>query len=156
MRMNALICAACLLIGIAQCVIAAQNKNDSDQHSIAVLKATPVAKVEAGMPDKALGEWLAGNSKGSEVQYTAQSCEASDAQKQEMGAGPFQCVTASLKDGWVILQFIVAAPEKSGDQQATKCRFLFGQEGPPAGSPMKRPTRKISKLSDLRAMLGWE
>lgn len=155
MRTKALICAACLLIGIAQCVMAAQNKSDPEQRSIEALKTTPVAKIEAGMPDKPLGEWLAANSKGSEVQYTAQSCKASDDQKQQMGSGPFHCVTATLKDGWVVLQFVVAAPGKSSDQ-AGQCRFLFGQEGPPAGSPMKRPTRKISKLSDLRTMLGWE
>lgn len=154
MRMKVLICAACLLIGISQCVMAEQNKNDSGQRSIEALKATPVAKIEAGMPDKSLGEWLVANAKG-EVQYTAQSCEASDDQKQQMGSGPFHCVTATLKEGWVVLQFVVAAREKSSAQSA-RCRFLFGQEGPPAGSPMKRPTRKISKLSDLRTMLGWE
>lgn len=62
----------------------------------------------------------------------------------------------TLLRGWVVLNFAVTGPEKSGDAGPVQCRYLIGREGPPPDSSMKRPTRVIFKLSDLRTMLGWE
>jgi hypothetical protein len=136
-----------LVAGIASFLAYAQNKNQASQNWIDGLKATPVARFEAGMPEKPLGEWLVANARGSEVQYTVEPCAGE-------GTGPM-CIRATLGQGAVVLKFVVAAADKSGGPQAVSYRFLVGWEGPPPGSSMKRPTRKISKLSDLRTMLHW-
>lgn len=66
---------AALLAGIAPNLMSAQSKNEAEQRWIDSLKATPVARIETGMPEKPLGEWLVANAKGTEVRYTVESCE---------------------------------------------------------------------------------
>lgn len=141
-----IIMAAALLIGVMPSLVSAQNKTVTYQRWIEGLKATPVAKFEAGMPEKPLGEWLVANAKASEVQYVVEPCT---------GKGPL-CIRVTSWKGWVVLRFVLDGTNQGGDPQAAKYRFWFGWEGPPPGSSMKRPDRYIFKLSDLRTKLHWE
>jgi hypothetical protein len=134
-----------LLAGIAPNSMFAQNKPQTHQRWIEALKATPVVSFEAGMPEKPLGEWLVDNAKSSEVQYTVEPCEGND--------GP-SCIRVTTLQGSVVLKFVISASQ--GQPQTGRFTFWGGWEGPPPGSPMKRPTRKISKLSELRTMLHWD
>lgn len=155
MRMKAVISSACLVVGIAPYLMSWQSKNAAEQHWIDALKAIPVARIEPDMPERPLGEWLVANAKGTEVEYTPESCADSG------GANPkprkdSRCVRVTLLRGSVVLKFAISGVEENGNPGPVECRYLIGWEGPPPGSAMKRPTRAIRKLHDLRTMLGWQ
>ena len=147
-----LVIGTALLAGIAPGCISAKTIDDGGQRAIDGLRATPVAKIETDMPDKPLGEWLEANAKGSEVQYAIESCESTQ-QKLSKDA---RCIRVTSLGGSVVLKFAVIASEKRSAPGPLQCRYLIGWEGPPPGSPMKRPTRALYKLNDLRTLLHWE
>lgn len=147
------ITAVCLVMGIAASVKPGQQIK-SEQHWIDALKATPVARIEADMPEKQLGEWLVANAKGTEVRYEAESCADFANANPKLSEGS-HCAMVTLLRGSVVLKFAVAGFRNSPERGPLQCRYLIGWEGPPPGSPMKRMTRPIRKLSDLRTMLQW-
>jgi hypothetical protein len=154
MRIKSTIGAVCVLAGIASCPTSAQSKNAAEQHSIDVLKAIPVARIEPDMPKQPLGEWLVANAKGTEVEYTPESCADFGDANPKPGKDD-RCVMVTLLRGSVVLKFAVSGAE-DGNLGPVQCRYLGGWEGPPPGSAMKRPTKAIRKLHDLRTMLGWQ
>jgi hypothetical protein len=118
---------------------------------IAKLKATPLADMESGLPDKTFGKWFAEQSGSGQPQYAVHPCEGDDQPN-----GPM-CVVASAKVSRVRkleLTFALMGGErtvqndKNPEQKQATCRFLIGSVGP-SDSQMKFPTRVIRKLSDL-------
>jgi hypothetical protein len=132
-----------------------QSKNAAEQHWIDALKAIPVARIEPDMPKQRLGEWLVANAKGTEVEYTPESCAGFAGANPKPGKDS-RCVMVTLLRGSVVLKFAISGAEEHGRPGPVQCRYLGGWEGPPPGSAMKRPTKAIRKLHDLRTMLGWQ
>ena len=130
----------------------AQKKpaQDNSAQWIAKLKATPLADIESGLPDRTFGKWFADQARPGVPQYTAKPCEIGES------SGPM-CVVASAnvsRTKRLELTFALMGGERTvqndknpAAKQAT-CRFLVGSVGP-RDPRMKFPTQVIRKLSDL-------
>ncbi|MGZ4845226.1 MAG: hypothetical protein ACXVJ1_10845 [Candidatus Angelobacter sp.] len=151
-----------LLIGLfAGNRCSSQGKGqDHSQAWVERLKTTPVARMEAGLPEASFADWFADLVKPSQTEYEVKEC-------QETPAAPTSqkrllCVfayTKPLEPDWnraIQLNFVVGilTPSQKGtiDAKPVPCRFLSGFEGP-SNPRMKRPTRWISKLSELERLL---
>jgi hypothetical protein len=139
---------ALLLVGLFTGNCNSQGKTH-DPDWIERLKTTPVARIEAGLPDKAFDPWLAEQTKGAQPKYQLGQCEA------EGSASPIQCITVTAEVAPVRqLELVFAVPRdaigKHGDVPV--CTFVRGSIGP--GDPRsKQPTRLIRRLSELGATL---
>ena len=124
--------------------------HDNNAQWIARLKATPLADIESGLPDRTFDKWFADQARPGVPQYTAKPCEAGEAN------GPM-CVVASAnvsRTKRLELTFALMGGERAvqndknpAAKQAT-CRFLVGSVGP-RDPRMKFPTQVIRKLGDL-------
>ena len=144
-----------------RCGSQAKRLDISSQAWIERLKSTPVAKMEAGLPETSFGSWFADTIKPSEAGYEVNECQGTNGSDASANQERLLCVFAYTKPpqpGWnrgVQLTFVVGVlpGSKNGtDAKPVPCRFLGGWEGP-ANPSMKRPTRGISKLGDLERML---
>jgi hypothetical protein len=129
-----------------------QRQLTEDEAMISRLKNTPMGKLEAGLPDQRFDAWFAERRKDTEIRYEAEACDDVYSRTPYAGKGPLKCVTAISVQGIgseLVLRFVAAVPGKDGKLKTVDCIFLGGSEGPPPGSPMKRPTREISRLSDF-------
>jgi hypothetical protein len=120
---------------------------------IASLKATSLADMEPGLPDKTFGKWFADQARPGVPHYAVKECAAPSAGESKVP----MCVVASAKVSSVRrleLTFALMGGErtvqndKNPAAQQTTFRFLVGSVGP-SDPRVKVPTRVISRLSDL-------
>ena len=116
----------------------------NDQQWIERLKSTPVAKIEAGLPEQSFADWFAAQVNHSEPQYEAVPCPEQQ--------GTCVKVSTTINVHRVEMVFLVATVDAAGNAKPIDCQFLSGSYGP-ADPRMKFPTRKLSKLSDLPKLL---
>lgn len=159
-RAKVVISALCLLAGMSSLVLIA-SENKHDQRWIDRLKATPVASLEAGLPEKPFGEWFADQVKPATPKYEVNDCGERNGTADEKGKEfPF-CVTAMadvpavrrLELSFVVGTYVV--PAEAGartEEKPAKVEFMHGSIGP-SDPRSKQPTRQIRKLSDVSALL---
>ena len=123
------------------------SQSPDGQNWIEKLKQTPVATMEAGLPQKAFNQWLAELTKSAQPRYELGGCETGDT----AAAGKCITVTADAGVRRVELTFAVP-PESAGKASQQACTFVRGAIGP-SDPRSKQPTRLVRKLSDLPAML---
>jgi len=134
-----------LVVGL---IAGSRCSSQSGQDWVEKLKKTPVATMEAGLPQKAFNQWLVELTKSAQPKYELGDCETGDA-----GAAG-KCITVTADAGSmrrVELMFAVPA-ESAGKASDQACTFLRGTIGP-SDPRSKQPTRLLRKLSDLPAML---
>ena len=128
------------------------NAQNDDAKWINRLESTPVSQMEDGLPNKPFGAWLSEHTRDADVNYMIEACDGS-AHTESLENGTFSCVTVTSVRGAnseSVMRFLV-----TGDHQGHyTCKFVIGQEGPPPGSAMKRPTRVFRKLSEMTARLA--
>jgi hypothetical protein len=126
---------------------------------IARLQATPVSAIEPGLPEKPFDDWFSEHTHGAQVRYVIEACDPST-QTELLKKGSFSCVTATATRGMgsqITMKFLVVIDEgRRVSPKPFACRFVFGSEGPPPGSPIKVATRLFRKLSEMAAFLGWQ
>ena len=131
----------------------------SESAWIARLQATPVSAIEPGLPERPFDDWFSEHTHGAQVRYVFEACDLS-AQTESLKKGSFSCVTATATRGLgsqITMKFLVMTDEdKRVSPRPFACRFMFGSEGPPPGSPIKIATRVFRKLSEMAAFLGWQ
>ena len=117
-----------------------------NQNSIEDLKKTPVAKLEAGLPEKAFDSWLKELTKSAQPKYEMTDCQASGT-----GAtGKCISVTADAEPMRRVALFFAIPADSTA--QASVCTFLRGTVGP-SDPRNKQPTRLVRKLTELEGML---
>lgn len=128
-------------------------QNDSpevdDAKWIAQLKSTPLSEIEAGLPATPFGKWLDERGKRAEVLYFVEACDGS-ARTESLKKGSFSCVTTTETWGighQEVMRFLLTGDQ--GSRGKPGCRFVIGSQGPPPGSPIKKPTRGFYKLSEM-------
>jgi hypothetical protein len=131
---------------------------DHSQAWIDRLKATPVAQMEAGLPEESFADWFADRVKPSETGYEIRECRQSNNPYASVNAQRFLCVLAFTKPPqpgwrrWIQLDFIVGVLPSSTtaatNAKPVPCRFWFGWDGP-SNPQMLRPSYIIRKLSYL-------
>ncbi len=135
---------------------ALQNSAD-DAKWISQLKSTPLSHMEQGLPNKPFDAWLGEHKKDAEVNYMIEACDGS-ANTESLEKGTFSCVTVTAVRGAgseLVMRFLVTSDHGAKSSHAQYiCKFVIGQEGPPPGSLMKRPTRVFRKLSEMTALLA--
>lgn len=124
------------------------SQSGGGQSWIEKLKQTPVATMEAGLPQKAFNQWLVELTKSAQPRYEVGDCETGDA------AAAGKCITVSADTGPMRrLELMFAVPAETGGKASEQpCTFLRGTIGP-SDPRNKQPTRLVRKLSDLAAML---
>lgn len=123
------------------------SQSGGGQNWIEKLKQTPVATMEAGLPQKAFNEWLMELTKSAQPKYEPGDCETRDA-----GAAG-KCITVTSDAGLRRVELMFAVPaESAGKASEQACTFLRGTIGP-SDPRSKQPTRLVRKLSDLETML---
>jgi hypothetical protein len=129
----------------------------ADSKWIAQMKSTPMSEMEPGLSGRAFGDWFDEHTKNEEVHYRIAACDPL-ANTESLKKGTFSCVTVTAIRGAaseVVMRFLVAAdPGNAASQKQSACRFIFGTEGPPVGSSIKRMTRFFWKLSAMTTILG--
>jgi hypothetical protein len=145
-----------LFLGLFAGGVCSSQGQDQNQAWIKRLKTTPVAQMEAGLPEESFADWFADRVKPSETGYEVKECQAKPAGASSRDR--FLCVFAYTKPpqpGWnrgIQLNFIVGVFPRSakGATEATPvpCRFVIGWDGP-SNPQMKRPTYGIFRLSEL-------
>jgi len=137
------------------------KRHEPSQMWIERLKNTPVAQMEAGLPETSFAGWFADIVKPSQAEYEVKACQETNSPDAPANQEHLLCVfayTKPLQPDWqrgIQLSFVVGIlpPSRYGtDTKPVPCRFLGGWEGP-SYPQMKRPTRRIAKLSDLEKML---
>lgn len=123
------------------------------------LKATPVAQMEAGLPNVNFADWFADRVKPSATGYEVRECQEPDKPTPSANPQRLLCVLAYTnppQPGWnrgIQLNFVVGVtrPSATGatDAKPVPCRFLTGSNGP-SDPHMARPTYRIFKLSELK------
>jgi hypothetical protein len=135
---------------------ALQNSAD-DAKWISQLKSAPLSQMEQGLPNKAFATWFGEHTKDAEVKYFVEACDGS-ANVESLVKGTYSCVTVTAVRGASsesVMRFLVTGDHAAqGSQGQYTCKFVIGQEGPPPGSAMKRPTRVFRKLSEMTALLA--
>ena len=154
-----------LIVGLAACaasVVLSNGSNaikTSESAWITRLQVTPVSAIESNLPEKLFGDWFSEHTHGAQLRYVIEACDPS-ANPESLKKGSFSCVTATATRGLgsqITMKFLVASEEdKRVSPKPFACRFMFGSEGPPPGSPIKIATRVFRKLSDMAAFLGWQ
>jgi hypothetical protein len=153
-----------LLIPVAMCAQTkpAQTKpakKNSTQDAkgllwIAKLKATSLADMESGLPDKTFGKWFADQARPGVPHYAVKECGAPTAGEQSKGP---MCVVASAKVSSVRrleLTFAMMGGERTVQNDKnpavpqTSFRFLVGSVGP-SDPRVRVPTHVLTRLSDL-------
>lgn len=112
------------------------------------LQATPVAKIEAGLPQKPFNQWLVELTR-SEPRYEMSDCETNGS------SATGKCVTVTADTApmrRVELTFAVPAESSAKAGERAVCTFVRGSIGP-SDPRMKAPTQVIRKLSDLGKLL---
>ena len=124
------------------------SSQSGGQNWIEKLKQTPVATMEAGLPQKAFHQWLVELTKSPQPRY-----ELGDFETGGPGAGS-KCITVMADaESMRRLELIFAVTaESSGKASEQACTFVRGTIGP-SDPRNKQPTRLVRKLSDLPAML---
>jgi hypothetical protein len=135
---------------------AAQSRDD--QRWIDQLKKTPVGQIEAGLSEASFADWFADLVKPSQTEYEVKECQETYDPSAPTNRPRLLCVfayTKPLEPDWnraIQLNFVVGvltpSKKETTDAKPVPCRFLGGFEGP-SNPKMKRPTRRISKLSEL-------
>ena len=137
------------------------KRQEPAQMWIERLKNTPVGQMEAGLPESSFAGWFADLVKPLQAEYEVKECQETDSPDAPVNQQRLLCVFAYTKPpqpDWqrgIQLSFVVGIlpPSRYGtDTKPVPCKFLGGWEQP-SNPQMKRPTRKISKLSDLEKML---
>jgi len=123
------------------------SQSGGGQNWIEKLKQTPVATMEAGLPQKPFNQWLVELTKSAQPVYELGDCETG-------GAGAAgKCITVTADAGMRRLELMFSVPaESAGKASQQACTFLRGTIGP-SDPRNKQPTRLVRKLSDLAAML---
>lgn len=159
MRTKALIGALCLLAGMSPRLTASENKDE--QRWIDRLKATPVASLEAGLPDKPFGEWFTDQVKPATPKYEVNDCGERNGTPDERGKQFPLCVTASadvptvrrLELSFIVGSYVVPVDANARtEEKPAKVEFMHGSLGP-SDPRSKQPTRPVRKLSDVPALL---
>jgi len=133
------------------------NAQNDDAKWIDRLKFTRLSQMEDGLPNQPFGAWLGEHSRNAEVNYMIEACDGS-ANTGSLEKGTFSCVTVTAIRGAgseLVMRFLVTSDQ--GAQSSHRqyiCKFVIGQEGPPPGSAIKRPTRVFRKLSEMTALLA--
>lgn len=124
------------------------SQSADGQNWIEKLKQTPVATMEAGLPQKAFNQWLAELTKSAQPRYEFGDCETGDA------AATGKCITVTADAAPMRrVELTFAVPPESADKASQQaCTFVRGTIGP-SDPRSKQPTRLVRKLSDLAAML---
>jgi len=137
------------------------KRHEPSQMWIERLKNTPVAQMEAGLPESSFAGWFADIVKPLQAEYEVKACQETNSPDASTNQQRLLCVFAYTKPpqpDWqrgIQLSFVVGIlpPSRYGtDAQPVPCRFLGGWEQP-SNPKMKRPNRGISKLSDLEKIL---
>jgi hypothetical protein len=152
-----------LLVGLFAGAKCNGQGNGQQQSWVDQLKKTPVDQIEPGLSQTNFAQWFADLVKPNQIDYEIQECvdeNPARAESQER----LLCVVAYTKppqphwNRWIQLRFVVGVSVPSGkagtraEVKPVACRFLGGSEGP-SNPAMKRPTRMISKLSELEKLL---
>lgn len=154
-----MIAAACLLAGIGACLVSGQNEHD--QRWIDRLKRTPVASIEGGLPQTPFAEWFADQVKPSTPKYEVNDCGERNGTADEKGKQFPLCVTASadvptvrrLELSFVVGSYVVPVNGSAAtEEKPAKVEFMYGTLGP-SDPRSKQPTRRVSKLTDVPALL---
>jgi hypothetical protein len=129
-----------------------------DQRWIEQLKKTPVDQIEAGLSGASFANWFADRVKPSETGYEVKECQELTNPTASVKPQRLLCIfayTKPLVPGWnrgIQLDFVVGvlstSPKGATEVKPVPCRFLIGWDGP-SNPQMKRPTYRISKLSEL-------
>ncbi len=127
---------------------------------IELLKATPVSRIEAGLPGTRFDRWFADQVRPAEPKYELDDCGERSGTPEERGKQFPMCatVTAIVEIRKIQLSFVVGTyvvPSNGSDAAAekpAKVSFFSGSIGP-SDPRMKFPTRAIRKLSDLEKLL---
>jgi hypothetical protein len=136
-----------LLIGLFAGNRCSSQGKDRNQSWIERLKITPVARMEAGLPEKPFDQWLTGRLKADPPKYQLGDCQGT-------GGGSAKCilVTAETAPGRKTeLTFSIPAESSGTAGEAAVCSFMRGVIGP-SDPRSKQSTRLIRKLSELEAM----
>jgi hypothetical protein len=137
------------------------KRHEPTQMWIERLKSTPVARMEAGLPESSFAAWFADIVKPLQAEYEVKECQETSSPDAPINHERHLCVFAYTKPpqpDWqrgIQLSFVVGIlpPSRYGtDTKPVPCRFMGGWEGP-SNPQIKRPARKISKLRDLERML---
>ncbi len=127
---------------------------------IELLKATPVSRIEAGLPGIRFDRWFAEQVRPAQPKYELDDCGERNGTPEERGKQFPTCATVTAIVGIrkVQLSFVVGTyvvpPNGSDavDEKPAKVSFFGGFIGP--GDPrMTFPTQAIRKLSDLEKLL---
>ena len=147
-----------LLLGLFAGGRCSSQGQDRQQSWIERLKATPVAQMEAGLPNVSFADWFADRVKPSEIGYEIKECQEPDKPTPSTNPQRLLCVSAYTKPpqpGWyrgIQLNFVVGilSPSATGatDAKPVPCRFLIGSDAP-SNPQMKRPTYFFFKLSEF-------
>lgn len=138
-----------LLIGLfagSRCSSQGQGP-DQNQAWIDRLKSTPVARMEAGLPEKPFDQWLTDHVKPSPLKYQPGDCQAG-------GGASGKCILVAAETAparKLELTFSIPAERTATAGEASVCSFVSGAIGP-SDPRSKQPTRLIRKLSELEAM----
>jgi hypothetical protein len=117
--------------------------NGQEQSWIDRLKNTPVARIEAGLPEKPFDQWLAQQSKAAQPKYELGDCDSE-------GGASGKCITVSAEVAPIRkMELMFAVPQ---DKAGAVCTFVRGTIGP-SDPRSKQPTRLVRKLGELEAML---
>ena len=138
-------------------VNALQNSVD-DAKWIAQLKKAPLSQIEEGLPNKAFALWFSEHTKDAEVNYQIEACDGS-ANVESLAKGTYSCVTVTAVRGAAsesVMRFLVVSEGENIRAGKYSCKFVIGQDGPPPGSMVKRPTRVFRSLSEMIKALGWQ
>ena len=125
------------------------QKTSRNQTWTKKLQTTPVAKIEAGLPQKPFNQWLVELTR-SEPKYEMSDCETSGS------SATGECITVTADTApmrRVELTFAVPAERSVNAGEGAVCTFVRGSVGP-SDPRMKAPTRIIRKLSELEKLLG--
>lgn len=158
-QIKAVIIAACLLAGIAPCMMSGQNKHD--QRWIDRLKRTPMSSLEANLPQKPFAEWFADQVKPSTPRYEVNDCGERNGTADEKGKQFPLCVTASadvpavrrLELSFIVGSYVVPVNgSEATEEKPAKVEFMYGTLGP-SDPRSKQPTRQVRKLSEVPTLL---
>jgi len=143
--MNILVALLLSLFAGANCK---EQETAGNQNWTKKLHTTPVAKIEAGLPQKPFNQWLVELTR-SEPKYEMSDCETN-------GPSPTgKCVTVTADAApmrRVELTFAVPAEGSAKAGEGAVCTFVRGSIGP-SDPRMKAPTQVVRKLSDLEKLL---
>src|ERR1044071_2419791 len=110
---------------------------DPDQAWIERLKATRVARMEAGLPEKPFDQWLTERLKAGPPKYQLSDCE---------DEGSAKCILVTAETAPARKMELTFAIPQTALREAANCRFVSGVIGP-SDPRSKQPTRLIRKLS---------